>query len=301
MARGAVQSAEDARLLTIRKREEEAQEAQRREQQRQTQEAQAQAEQARTQAELEVRQREQAAAERQRAEQAKAEAEQAQQEARNAQQAALAQQQQAQAQAQQAQLAAQQAQQAQMQAEQEKEQTRARLTQQLNEVLQTRQTARGIIVDMPDVLFDTAKYSLKPGARERLAKVAGILLAYPDLHVEVEGHTDGTGTVEFNQKLSQDRAEAVRTYLIEQGVKNQDITSQGFGEDQPVATNDTAAGRQLNRRVDLVVTGQALGNSTQGSGGSTYNSPGTAPVSTEPDTQTVPSMPLPADQPPPQY
>jgi outer membrane protein OmpA-like peptidoglycan-associated protein len=301
VARGAVQSAEDARLLTIRKREEEAQEAQRREQLRQTQEAQAQAEQARTQAELEARQREQAVAERQRAEQAKTEAEAARQAALAAQQSALLQQQQAQAQTAQAQAAAQQAEQARAQAEQEKQQTRARLTQQLNEVLATRQTARGIIVDMPDVLFDTAKYSLKPGARERLAKVAGILMAYPDLHVEVEGHTDSTGTPEFNQRLSQERADAVREFLLEQGAKTGDIDARGFGEDQPVATNDTAAGRQLNRRVDLVVTGQALGTGTQGSGGSTYNSPGTAPVSTEPDTRTVPSMPAPADQPPPQY
>src|SRR5262249_7296217 len=196
----------------------------------------------------------------QRAEQAKAEADQARRAALAAQQSAMQQQQQAQAQAAQAQAAAQQAEQARLQAEQEKEQTRARLTQQLNEVLQTRQTARGVIVDMPDVLFDTGKYSLKPGARERLAKVAGILLAYPSLHVEVEGHTDSTGTVEFNQRLSQDRAEAVRDYLIEQGVKELDISSRGFGEDQPVATNNTAAGRQLNRRVDMVVTGQAIGS-----------------------------------------
>ena len=262
VARGAVQSAEDARVLAIRKREEEAREAERREQERRAQEAQAQAEQARTQAELEVRQREQAEEERHRAEQAKAEAEAARREAERAQQAALQQQQQAEAQAQQAQLAAQQAEQARLQAEQEREQTRARLTQQLNEVLETRQTSRGVIINMPDVLFDTGKYSLKPGTRERLSKVAGILTAYPDLHVTVEGHTDNTGSAEFNERLSQQRAQAVQDFLLQQGVKPGNTEAQGFGEDQPVATNNTAAGRQLNRRVDLVVTGEAIGTGT---------------------------------------
>src|SRR2546427_659098 len=143
------------------------------------------------------------------------------------------------------------AEQAQSQAEQEKEQTRARLLQQLNQVLQTRESARGLIVDMPDVLFDTAKYTLKPGARERLAKVAGILMAYPDLHVQVEGHTDNVGGADFNQQLSEKRAAAVRDFLVQQGVKSTDIESRGFGMDQPVATNATATARQLNRRVDL--------------------------------------------------
>src|SRR5437016_904205 len=144
-------------------------------------------------------------------------------------------------------------------AEQEREQTRARLLQQLNQVLQTRESARGLIVDMPDVLFDTGKYTLKPGARERLAKVAGILMAYPDLKVQVEGHTDNVGGMDFNQQLSEKRAAAVRDFLVQQGVKSTDIQSRGFGMDQPVATNATATGRQLNRRVDLVVTGQAIG------------------------------------------
>jgi outer membrane protein OmpA-like peptidoglycan-associated protein len=295
VARGAVQSAEDARVLAIRKRQEEAQEAERREQERRAQQAQAQAEQARTQAELEARQREQAQEERRRAERARADAEAARQAALAAQQSALQQQQQAQAQAQQAQLAAQQAEQARMQAEQEKEQTRARLTEQLNEVLQTRQTARGIIVDMPDVLFDTGKYNLKPGARERLAKVAGILLAYPDLHIAVEGHTDSTGTAEFNQRLSQERAGAVRQYLIAQGVKDQDISAQGFGEDQPVATNDTATGRQLNRRVELVVTGQAIGTSAQPNVEPSYRRHDSLPAA---PTTNLPSMPPAPNQPP---
>ncbi len=223
--------------------------------------AQQQEAEAKAQAKQESRQREQAERDRQTTEQAKADADRARQEAEAAKADALAQQQTAQSQAQQAQLAAQQAdqaraqaEQARLQAEQEKEQTRARLLQQLNQVLQTRESARGLIVDMPDVLFDTGKYTLKPGARERLAKVAGILMAYPDLHVQVEGHTDNVGGVDFNQQLSEKRAAAVRDFLVQQGVKSTDIESRGFGMDQPVATNATATGRQLNRRVDLVVS-----------------------------------------------
>jgi OmpA family protein len=115
---------------------------------------------------------------------------------------------------------------------------------------------------MPDVLFDFGKYTLKPGARERLAKVAGILLAYPDLHVQVEGHTDNIGSDSFNQTLSEQRAHTVRDFLVSQGVKPNDIDAHGFGKTQPVAANDTASGRQLNRRVDLVVSGSAIGNTT---------------------------------------
>src|SRR5437667_6654286 len=149
------------------------------------------------------------------------------------QQTAQAQAQQAQSQAQQARLTAQQAEQARLETQQEALQTRQRLLQQLNQVLQTRETARGLIVDMPDVLFDTDQHTLKPGARERLAKVAGILLAYPDLKVTVEGHTDNVGGVEYNQQLSEKRAAAVREFLVQQGVKSTDIQSRGFGMDQP--------------------------------------------------------------------
>jgi outer membrane protein OmpA-like peptidoglycan-associated protein len=266
VARGAAQAAEDARILTLERRQQEQQEAERTAMRERAEQAQQQETEAKAQAEQEARQREQAERDRQSAEQAKADADRARQDAEAAKAAALAQQQVAQSQAQQAQLAAQQAdqaraqaEQARLQAEQEKEQTRARLLQQLNQVLQTRESARGLIVDMPDVLFDTAKYTLKPGARERLAKVAGILMAYPDLHVQVEGHTDNVGGVEYNQQLSEKRAAAVRDFLVQQGVRSTDIESRGFGMDQPVATNATATGRQLNRRVDLVVTGQAIG------------------------------------------
>ena len=266
VARGATQAAEDARVLTLERRQQEQQDAERTAMRERAEQAQQQEAEAKAQAEQESRQREQAERDRQTTEQAKADADRARQEAEAAKADALAQQQTAQSQAQQAQLAAQQAdqaraqaEQARLQAEQEKEQTRARLLQQLNQVLQTRESARGLIVDMPDVLFDTGKYTLKPGARERLAKVAGILMAYPDLHVQVEGHTDNVGGVDFNQQLSEKRAAAVRDFLVQQGVKSTDIESRGFGMDQPVATNATATGRQLNRRVDLVVTGQAVG------------------------------------------
>ena len=146
-----------------------------------------------------------------------------------------------------------------LQAEQDKEQTRARLMQQLNQVLETRESARGLIVRMPDVLFDFNKYTLKGEARERLAKVSGILLAYPGLNVQVEGHTDNVGTEEYNQTLSEHRADTVRGFLISQGVTPQNVSAQGFGKTQPVASNDTPSGRQMNRRVELVVNGAMIG------------------------------------------
>jgi outer membrane protein OmpA-like peptidoglycan-associated protein len=266
VARGAVQAAEDARLLSIRKRQEEQQEAERRateqraiDAQNRAQEAQQSAAAAREQADQEARQRAEAERDRRAAEQAKAEAEQARREADAARSDALAQQAAAQAQAMQAQETADQAEQARLQTEQQAQQTRERLLQQLNQVLQTRETARGLIVDMPDVLFDTGQHTLKVGARERLSKVAGILLAYPDLHVNVEGHTDNVGGVEFNQRLSEERADAVRSYLVQQGVKPESIEAHGVGMSEPVASNSTSAGRQMNRRVDLVVSGESIG------------------------------------------
>lgn len=165
---------------------------------------------------------------------------------------------------QQAQMQAQQSDQARQQAENEKQQMRARLLQQLNQVLETRDTARGLIVNMPDVLFDTGKSDLKPAARERLAKIAGILLAYPDIKVEIDGYTDSTGSLEFNERLSQARAEAVRSYLGAQGVKSDSMTTQGFGPNNPIAPNETSSGRQQNRRVEMVVSGQSIGEATGG-------------------------------------
>jgi outer membrane protein OmpA-like peptidoglycan-associated protein len=145
--------------------------------------------------------------------------------------------------------------------EAEKAQLRAQLLQQLNAVLETRDTARGLVVNMSDVLFETAKSGLRPLARERLAKIAGIVVANPDLHLIAEGHTDSVGTDAYNQELSEDRAQAVRNYLVQQGVAASSATSRGFGKTQPVASNQTAEGRQLNRRVELVVSGAAIGGS----------------------------------------
>jgi len=160
------------------------------------------------------------------------------------------------------------AQQAAQQAENDKAAMRAKLSEQLNSILQTRDTARGLIVSMSDVLFDTGKYSLKPGAREKLAKVAGILLAYPGLNIEVGGYTDNVGGNAMNQTLSENRAGSVRDYLVQQGVSSNSVSARGFGNSLPVASNDNFAGRQQNRRVELLVSGEAIGhpvNATTGS------------------------------------
>jgi outer membrane protein OmpA-like peptidoglycan-associated protein len=233
-AREAVQSAEDARIIAIRKMKAEDEAA--------TEQARVNAEQSAQQA--------QAIAQQQAEERARAEA----------------QAQQAQAQAQQAEAQAQQARQAQGAAEQSAQQAaenaarlRKRLREQLNSILETRETARGLIVDMPDVLFAFNKYELKPEAREKLAKVSGILLAYPDLKLQVEGHTDSVGSEEYNQKLSEERADSVRNYLVSQSVQDSNITAMGFGKTHPVADNSTSEGRAQNRRVELVVSGTSIG------------------------------------------
>ena len=174
----------------------------------------------------------------------------------------------AQADADRSRLIAQHAQEGQQQADSEKMAMREQLEVRLNEILQTRDSARGLIVSMSDVLFDTGQYSLKPGAREKLAKVAGILIAYPSLNIAVGGYTDNVGGDEMNQKLSENRAGAVRDYLVQQGVVATSVSATGFGNSSPVATNDNSAGRQENRRVELVVSGEAIGspvNATTGS------------------------------------
>ena len=165
-------------------------------------------------------------------------------------------------------LAAQQAQLSAQQADNDKAAMRTRLTVQLNSILQTRDSARGLIVSMSDVLFDTGRYSLKPGAREKLAKVAGILLAYPGLTIAVGGYTDNVGGDAMNQRLSENRAGSVRDYLVQQGVATNSVSATGFGNSMPVASNDDSAGRQRNRRVELLVSGDAIGqpvNATTGS------------------------------------
>lgn len=244
-ARGATQMAEDARVLTLRRKEQEREEAVR----KAAADAQAKAE-ADAAAAKQSEQDAQARADEDARRRAQAEAAQA---------AALSQQQQAQAQADAAQQATRLAQQQTQEAIAQKEQMRARLLAQLNQVLQTRDTTRGLIVSMPDVLFDFNKYTLKPEARERLAKISGIVLAYPDLKLEIEGHTDAIGSDDYNQTLSEKRADGVRGYLISSGVVPDHVSAVGLGKSNPVADNSTAEGRKRNRRVEMVVSGDVIG------------------------------------------
>lgn len=254
-AREAVQASEDARIITIRKIKEEDEEAQR----AARVQAEQNAEEARQRAEQSRQQAEQAQL-------AQQQAAQAQQEANQRAQAEAAQRAQAEAAAAAAQAQTQRAQQAQQEAEQRAQQlaqqeqaARERLRSQLSAVLETRETARGLIMEMPDVLFDFNKYTLKPAAREKLAKVSGILLAYPDLKVQVEGYTDSIGSDEYNQKLSEQRADSVKSYLVSENVQDNNVTAEGFGKGDPIADNSTAAGRAKNRRVELVVSGASIG------------------------------------------
>jgi len=268
-ARAATQSAEDARLLAIQQRHQAQATAEReaarqrteeaRQQEVQAQQEASQARQQAAQAQQEASlQQAQAELQRQQAEHATREADEERAAAEQAKQRALQQQQALAADAEQAQQQALNAEQRAVQAEQEKEQMRQRLLTQLNQVLQTRDTARGLIVDMNDVLFDTGKTTLKPDAKVRLAKVAGIIEAYPDLHLQIEGYTDSTGSPEVNQVLSERRATTVRDFLIAQGVPVNNVVARGFGADNPIASNTTPQGRQINRRVDLVVSGQTI-------------------------------------------
>jgi outer membrane protein OmpA-like peptidoglycan-associated protein len=254
-AREAAQMAEDARLITFKKMEEEEKARQR----AATAQAQADAQTAEQQRAAADAARAAAEQAQQQAQAATAQAMQDKAAAEAARAAALQQQQQAEAQAERAQQAAAQADAQRQLAETEKVQLRERLRAQLNAVLETRETARGLIVNINDVLFDFNKYTLKPGAREKVAKVSGILLAYPGLKLQLEGHTDSVGSDDYNLNLSQQRADAVRDFLAEQGVSTASISAVGMGKSDPVASNDTAAGRQQNRRVELVVSGNAIG------------------------------------------
>ena len=289
-ARETAQTAEEARIMAVKQKAEDEANARIAGEKRAAEEreararADAQAEsQRRAQAEQAQRDAEAATAEAQRmkaeaqaaaqeAARQKAEAEQAKAEAL-AQQQALAEQaasaQKAAAESEQMRQEAdqlrQQAEAQRQQAEKEKQELRARLLQQLNSILSTRDSARGLIANMSDVLFKSGSFELLPGARERLAKVSGIVLAYPTLHLQVEGHTDSVGTDEYNQNLSEHRAQAVRDYLVQQGISANTIGSRGLGKTQPIATNDTPEGRQENRRVELVLSGDAIGNNASAS------------------------------------
>src|SRR6202140_2206217 len=283
-AREVVETAEEARVMAVKQKAEEDAQASVTAEKKAALEREAKA---RADAAAEVKRRQEADQARAAAEAAKADAERMKQEAEQASQdavrqrqeaeqaraAALQQQQVAQAAAEQAardtaaavsqrhaaEAEAEKARQAAAQAEAEKGQLRAQLLSQLNSILQTRDSARGLIVNMSDVLFDTGSYTLKPGAREKLAKISGIVLAHPGLNLQIEGHTDSVGTDEFNQQLSERRADSVRDFLAEQGVAGSAISAPGFGKSQPVASNDPAEGRQRNRRVELVVNGDAIG------------------------------------------
>jgi outer membrane protein OmpA-like peptidoglycan-associated protein len=251
-AREATQMAEDARIIAVRRETEDELARERAAEQARVQAAREKAsaeEQARLQAD---QARQQAEADRQAAEQARAQAQSLAAQAEADRQAAEAAKNEAMA----------QSAKARSEADRERlnaQQLRERLLNQLNMILATTDSARGLIVNMSDVLFDFDKATLKPGAREKLAKVSGILLAYPGLKLAVEGYTDSIGSDEYNLQLSEKRADSVRDYLVSQGVSDGNITAQGFGKADPVATNDTNEGRALNRRVQLVVSGDIIG------------------------------------------
>src|SRR5580658_6693978 len=286
VSREAVQTAEDARAIAVKKEDEmrlanerqnsadaqaqtqaQADDAMRQKRQAQDATARAQADSANDQA-AKARAEADAATARTNAADAQAATAKAQSDMADNQAASATALSAAQADADQSRLAAQQAQLNAQQADTDKAAMRAKLSEQLNSILQTRDSARGLIVSMSDVLFDTGKFSLKPGAREKLAKVAGILLAYPGLDIAVGGYTDNVGGDDMNQKLSENRASSVRDYLVQEGVATNSVSSQGFGNTLPVASNDNASGRQQNRRVELLVSGEAIGspaNATTGS------------------------------------
>lgn len=266
VAREATQEAEDARRISIVKEREASEQAAKDAAARREEEARSKAAAAEAEAAQQARLRAQADNERAAAERAKHEAEiatlqarSAQQDAEAARQAALAEQQRLAEQNAAAQTARLQAEQARADAEKDTQVLRDRLREQLNVILQTRDTARGLIVSLSDVLFDFNQATLKPGAKEKLAKVSGILSVYPTLQMSVEGHTDSVGTDDYNLKLSQRRADAVRDYLTSNGISPSNVQSIGLGKADPVASNDTAAGRQQNRRVEMVVSGDVIG------------------------------------------
>ena len=276
-AKEAVETAEEARLMAVKQRAEDeaqaaaaAREAQARadadaeaKRRADAEAARAQAEAARAQAEAARADAEQAKAEalkmKQEAEAAAQEAARQKAEAEKATAEAVAQQQVLAAETDKARQAAAQSENLRQQAENEKQELRARLLQQLNSILATRDSARGLIANMSDVLFRSGSFELLPGARERLAKVSGIVLAYPSLHVAVEGHTDSVGSDDYNQQLSERRAQAVRDYFVQQGISSGNVEAHGFGKTEPIASNDTTEGRQQNRRVELILSGDAIG------------------------------------------
>ncbi len=315
-AREAVQTAEEARVMSVKQKMEEDAQAQAAAEKKAMEERAAQARvqaeaekkaleereaQAKAEAAAEMKRREDAEAARAQAEAAKAEAERMKQQAEQAKQealaaaqqaarekqeaeaakaAAVAQQQQLAVEADKARSAAQESDRLRQQAEKDKADLRARLLQQLNTILSTRDSARGLIANMSDVLFETGKFELRPEARERLAKVSGIVLAYPSLHLAVEGYTDSIGSDEYNQLLSERRAQAVRDYMVQQGIGSGSIIARGLGKTAPIASNDTPEGRQKNRRVELVLSGDAIGMNSADAQQTLAAAPGTTATNT---------------------
>lgn len=255
-ARGAVQGAEDARLIALKRQDEahlqkERADAAAREAQAKADTDAAVQQRAAAQAQQQLEAERRALAE-EKADRARAEADAAAARAQAEADKAARQQEQAQAKIAEARQDAEQA-------RIEQDRLRRQLVDQFNKILETRETSRGLVVNMSDVLFDTGKWTLKPGAREKLAKISAIIGQHPGLKIQVEGHTDSTGSDETNQILSEHRANAVRDFLVQEGVDSSMITAMGMGSSNPVASNDSNVGRQLNRRVEMIVSGDIIG------------------------------------------
>jgi outer membrane protein OmpA-like peptidoglycan-associated protein len=136
------------------------------------------------------------------------------------------------------------------------------LTKEVSE-LKAKQTDRGIVLTMGDVLFTTGKATLFPGAIRTINKLAGFLNKYPDRNVLIEGHTDSVGSEEYNLGLSEKRADSVREQLVAEGVSPERISTKGYGKKYPEASNDIPAGRQQNRRVEVVILKEGVKPETQ--------------------------------------
>ncbi len=277
-ARAAVQTAEDARLVTLRKIQAEQRASEQADQKAKQDAANQAAEQSKMQAEQSrmAEQQAQLDAQRQAAQRAQAEADASR--AQAAQQSA--EQQAAQARAQEAAL-------------------REQIRQQLNSILQTQETPRGLVVNLSDVLFATGRYNLKQDAQLKLARVSGILLAHPDLKVQVEGYTDNVGSQQYNQKLSEQRAGTVQNFVVSQGLAAANVSAVGLGMADPVADNSTAAGRAQNRRVEMVVSGPSIGIPNQSAPGSAPNAAAPGMAAAPAGAPAQPAAPMQQAPPPP--
>lgn len=283
-AKEAIQKAESARLISLKTQQQDALNEERQQAAEREAAAKAQAEKETQAAALAAQQRQQAEQLAESEAKQRAAAEQAEKEA----DAARAQ---AAEEARKAQASAAEADRLRAQAVQDKEALRQQLLQQFNAILQTRETARGLVINMSDVLFATNKFNLTEDAKLKLARLSGIVMAHPGLNLRVEGYTDSTGTEQYNEKLSNERADAVRDFIVTQGLSPDTVAAEGYGEQFPVASNDTAQGRAMNRRVQIVVSGEIIGfkiGVAPAQGG---------PDSNMPNNQTAPMQPAPTQQP----